>query len=163
MAARPRRVSDTSELDVIPVMSLIVHLIPMLLLSVRFVSLSQLPVQGPVVPSSPAPSTDELAEQDKRVVSVVITSEGFIVGGSDAADPRIPCLGACKPDTYDYASLNRAMVSAKRLHPTESRVVLAPGPTVPYDVLVRVMEASRARVETGEPLFPTPLIAAGAI
>jgi biopolymer transport protein ExbD len=157
-----RRVKETSELDVIPVMSLIVHLIPMLLLSVRFVSLSQMPAQGPVLPSSPAPSTEAFMEQEKRVVSVVITPEGFVVGGSDAADPRIPCIGACTPDTYDYASLNRSLVSAKRLHPTENRVVLAPGPTVPYDVLVRVMEASRARADGGEPLFPTPLIAAGA-
>lgn len=158
-----RRVETTSELDVIPVMSLIVHLIPMLLLSVRFVSLSQMSAEGPVVPSSQAPSTDAFAEQEKRVVSVVITPEGFVVGGSDAADPRIPCLGACTPDTYDYASLNRAMVAAKRLHPTENRVVLAPAPTIPYDVLVRVMEASRTRADGGEPLFPTPLIAAGAL
>lgn len=157
-----RRVEGTSELDVIPVMSLIVHLIPMLLLSVRFVSLSQIPAQGPVVPASPAPSTEAFAEQDERVVSVVITPKGFIVGGSNSADPRIPCLGECTPDTYDYASLNRAMVSAKRLHPNENRVVLAPEPSIPYDVLVRVMEASRARADGGEPLFPTPLIAAGA-
>ena len=157
-----RRVQASSELDILPVMSLIVHLIPMLLLSVRFLTLSQVSAQGPVLPSSPAPSREAFEEQEQRVVSVVITPEGFVVGGSGAVDPRIPCVGPCSPDTYDYASLNRAMVAAKRLHPNESRVVLAPAPSVPYDVLVRVMEASRARTDGGEPLFPAPLIAAGA-
>lgn len=157
-----RRVEQASDLDVLPVMSLIVHLIPMLLLAVRFVTLSQVPASGPVLPSSPAPSSEAFEEQEEKVVSVQITPEGFVVGGGDAVDPRIPCNGGCTPDTYDYASLNRALIAAKRLHPTENRVVLAPGPTIAYDVLVRVMEASRARGDNGELLFPAPLIAAGA-
>jgi biopolymer transport protein ExbD len=157
-----RRVDGTAELDMIPVMSLIVHLIPMLLLSVRFLTLAQVQSQGPVVPSSPAPSAEAFAEQAQRVVSVRITGEGFVVGGSPAADPRIPCVGACAPDTYDYAALNRAMVDAKRLHPEETRVVLAPEPTIAYDVMVRVMDATRTSAEGGAALFSTPLIAAGA-
>lgn len=157
-----RRVDDTAELDLIPVMSLIVHLIPMLLLSVSFLTLTQMSAKGPVVPTAPAPSSAAYAEQEKQVVSVRITPQGFVVGGSDAADPRIPCTAACTPDTYDYASLNRSLIAAKRLHPTESRVVLAPDPSIPYDVLVRVMEASRAHADGGAPLFPAPLIAAGA-
>lgn len=161
--ARPRRVDVSAELDVIPVMSLIVHLIPMLLLSVRFLTLSQIQSEGPLVPTSPAPSNDAYAEQERKLVSVRITPEGFVVGGGDAADPRIPCIGACAPDTYDYASLNQAMVAAKRIHPDETRVVLAPEPSIPYDVLVRVMDATRARARSGEALFPAPLIASAAV
>lgn len=154
-----RRIETTAELDVIPVMSLIVHLIPMLLLSVRFVTLSQLESKGPLLPTTPAPSHDAFAEQEKEVVSVRITPDGFVVGGDDARDPRIPCRGPCTPDTYDYPALTRAMADAKRLHPTETRVVLAPEPDIAYDVLVRVMDATRA--DGGRPLFPIPLIAAG--
>lgn len=160
MRARGRRVGDEAELDVIPVMSLIVHLIPMLLLSVRFQSLAQVESTQPLLPSAPAPSAEALAEQAREVVSVRITGEGFVVGGDGAADPRIPCLAPCAPDTYDYESLRRSMIAAKRAHPTETRVVLAPEPSVPYDVLVRVMDATRADGE--RPLFPVPLIAAGA-
>ncbi len=155
-----RRVDSTAELDVIPVMSLIVHLIPMLLLSVSFISLAQVTGQGPVLPSTPAPTGDALAEQELRVVSVRITAEGFVVGGGDSADPRIPCRGGCTPDSYDYASLTSAMVAAKRLHPDEQRIVLAPAPEVPYDVLVRVMDATRVVPGTQTALFPVPLIAA---
>jgi hypothetical protein len=156
---RKRRVQATAELDVLPVMSLVVHLIPMLLLSVRFLTLGQFEAKGPLVPTTAAPSDAAFAEQERDVVSVRITPEGFVVGGDDAADPRIPCQGACTPDTYDYAALTRAMVSAKRLHPTETRVVLAPEPSIAYEVVVRVMEATRS--DATRPLFPLPLIAAG--
>ncbi len=154
-----RRVETSAELDVIPVMSLIVHLIPMLLLSVRFLTLSQVEAKGPLLPTTTAPSDEAYAEQERDVVSVRITTDGFVVGGDGAADPRVPCRGPCTPDTYDYDALRRSMVAAKRLHPTETRVVVAPEPAVAYDVMVRVIEAARADGE--QALFPVPLIAAG--
>lgn len=156
-----RRVPETPELDVIPVMSLIVHLIPMLLLTVSFLAFAQLRAAGPVIPASPAPSTQAYAEQQREIVSVAIDSEGFRVGGAPELDPRLPCTGACAPDTYDYIGLNAAMIVAKAAHPTETRVVVAPSPDVPYEVLVRVMDATRAR-RVGireQPLFPDALIA----
>jgi len=153
------RIDESAELDVIPVMSLIVHLIPMLLLSVRFLSLAQIESKGPLVPTQPAPSSTALAEQERDVVAVRITAEGFVVSGDGAADPRIPCRGSCAPEDYDYSALRRALVAAKRLHPQERRIVLAPDPAVAYDVLVRVMDA--ARVDGKQDLFPVPLIAAG--
>lgn len=159
-----RRLHVDAELDVIPVMSLIVHLIPMILLSVRFMSLAHVPGQGPVVPTREATGPEQLAEQQARVVSVRIGGEGFVVGGLAAGEPRIPCAGACAPETYDYASLNRTMALVKQAHPEEQRVVLVPEPAVPYEVLVRVMDATRARkTDKGEQvLFPVPLLAAGA-
>jgi biopolymer transport protein ExbD len=151
-----RRVSIDAELDVIPVMSLIVHLIPMILLSVSFVKVAQLPSDEPVLPSEESASVSAYAEQQERVVSVRITSEGFVVGGG-TREPRIPCSAACTADTYDYVGLLRALVDAKRLHPTETRVVIAPMPEVTYEVVVRVMAAARG--EEGR-LFPSPLLAA---
>jgi biopolymer transport protein ExbD len=160
-----RRYPVVAELDLVPMMSVIVHLIPMLMLSVRFVFLAAVPTKGPVIASKPAANEGELAAQQAKVVSVLVARQGFVVGGNDAADPRIPCKGACAPDTYDYAALTSAMVEAKRLHPTETRVVIAPEPDVSYDTLVRVMDATRSRKGakgTEEPLFPDALLASGA-
>ena len=145
------------------VMSLIVHLIPMLLLTAKFLTLSQVTGKGPVLPSEPAPSQAQLASQDQKVVSVRITAAGFIVGGTGAADPRIPCIGECTLELFDYASLNRAMTSAKRLHPTETRVVIVPEPSISYDILIRVMDATRSVIGNDKAvLFPDPLLASGA-
>ena len=159
MASRART-PEGADLDVVPIMSLIMHLIPMLLLSVRFTYLAQLP-SGRVVPSVPAPSGEALAEQEAKVVSVRITPQGFAVGGL-GGDHVIPCTAAlCTPDTYDYASLTAAMVEAKERHPTENRVVVAPGRDTPYEVVINVMAATRSRGKGGfkQMLFPDALLA----
>ncbi len=159
---RARRVEASAELDMTPVMSLIVHLIPMLLLGVRFADFAHLPANGPVIPTAEAASRGRFQQQQVNVVSVRITPEGFVVGGVGDLDPVLPCRGGCAVDTYDYASLNRAMLEAKRLHPTEDRVVIAPAADVPFDVVVRVMDATRE--VSGErtavvKLFSQPLLA----
>ncbi|MFZ5475778.1 MAG: ExbD/TolR family protein [Myxococcota bacterium] len=158
---RDARLEFAAELDVIPVMSLIVHLIPMLLLSVRFLSLASVSGKGPVLPASPATSAAQLAEQDEKVISVLVDGGGFHVTGV-AGTPAIPCRGACTPETYDYGGLTQAMVEAKRARPGESRVIIVPTGDVPYEVLVKVMDATRSR-RTGnreETLFPLALLAA---
>lgn len=149
------------ELDLIPVLSLVVHLVPMLLLSVRFTALTEVNVKGPLLPTLPAPGPEAYEEQREKVVSVQITAQGFVVNGSGEADPRIPCKGICTPETYDYATLNRSMIAAKRLHPDETRVVIAPDPAIPFEILIGVMDATRATPDGQTPLFPAPLIASG--
>lgn len=158
---RDRRHEVGAELDVIPVMSLIVHLIPMILLSVRFLSLGAVSASGPVLPAMPATSASQIADQERDVVSVVVDATGFRVTGAGGT-AALPCSAACAPDTYDYAGLTQLMVEAKRARPGESRVVLVPAAEVPYEVLVRVMDATRSRkTASGEQmLFPNPLLAA---
>jgi biopolymer transport protein ExbD len=154
--ARRRHIPD-AELDLIPVLSLIVHIVPMLLLNVRFVELSSVPVGGPVVPTLDAPSPQVLEEQDKNLVSVRVEAEGFVVGGVDG-DPRVPCNGICGPGTYDYVGLRNRLQRAKQLQPAEQRVVIVPRKDTAFEVLVGVMDACR-QDGTGQPLFPQPLLA----
>lgn len=147
--------------DLTAVLSLVVHLIPMLLVTVRFREVAQLDAAAGMVPAVETADTVALADQAERIVSVRITAEGFVVGGAGAVDPILPCEGACAVDTWPYASLTRAMVVARAVHPTERRVVIVAAPTVPYDVVVRTMDATRARrVGDGEEiLFSEPLLA----
>lgn len=158
---RPRRIRADMDLDLTPVLSLVVHLLPMLLILVRFRQLAQIDVQGPVLPTLPAPDAAAYDRQSDRVVSVAIGAEGFVVGGLGDADPRIPCSGPCTPDTYDYVALRQALREAAALHPGEDRVVVAPAPAVPYSVVIDVMDAARG-VEgpDARALFPRPILAA---
>ena len=158
-----------AELDVTAVLSLIIHLIPLLLLGVRFATFAHLPASGPVVPTRETVDEGRVERQSKQVVSVRITGEGFVVGGAGDVDPVLPCKGDCAVDAYDYGALTQAMLEAKRLHPLEQRVVLAPDPDVAFDVVVRVMDATREARDTKAgadgkvrtmPLFPEPLLAA---
>ncbi|MDP2312149.1 MAG: biopolymer transporter ExbD [Pseudomonadota bacterium] len=158
---RRKRLTETAELDIVPVMSLIVHLIPMLLLCVRFSMLAQVPTKGQILPTRPAESLGAYEGQQEKVVSVRVSSQGFVVGGLGDAE-AIPCTATpCTPATYDYASLNAAMVAAKQLHPTESRVVIAPEHEIPYEVVIQVMSATRERLgdRRHAPLFPDARLA----
>jgi biopolymer transport protein ExbD len=160
--ARRRGLEDGGPgLDLIPVLSLVVHLIPMLLLSVRFLGLAQLSARGPVVPALEAPDRGALAEQSKKVVSVEIDDEGFLVGGAAGLDPRIPCKGTCTPDSYDLPALATALRALKEAHPDETRIVIVPAETVPFEVVASVMAASRSELVGGSErmLFPEPLLA----
>lgn len=164
MLMHRRRVASSMILDLTPILSLIVHLLPMLLIMVRFQQLAQIEVTGPVVPTLPAPSEAAYEAQGQRVVSVAIGERGFVVGGLGDADPVVPCKGACAPDTYDLEGLAAALRSARALHPDERRVVVAPAATVPYEVVVDVMDTARSMVVDGKevPLFPTAILAAPA-
>ncbi len=160
--ARRRGLEDGGPgLDLIPVLSLVVHLIPMLLRSVRFLALAQISARGAVVPALEAPNEGALAEQSKKVVSVQIDGEGFLVGGAAGLDPRIPCKGPCTPDSYDLDALSAALRSLKEAHPDETRIVIAPSETVPFEVVADVMAASRSELVGGaeRALFPEPLLA----
>lgn len=162
MRAR-RRVEGTFDLDVTPILSLIVHLIPMILLAVRFTTLNELSARGPVLPTQEAPSQQAYARQSSKVVSVRITGAGFVVGGVTGIDPVIACKGDCGPTTYDYAQLGSALRTARQEHPDEQRVVVAPEGPVPFEVIALVMATARAyRNEGGAevPLFAQPLLAA---
>jgi biopolymer transport protein ExbD len=129
---------------------------------VRFANFGQLPASGPVLPTKEAASRGRFEEQSRQVVSVRITAQGFVLGGVGDLDPRVACKGACDVATYDYEALGGAMVEAKRLHPEEQRVVIAPEAGVPFEVVVRVMDATRDAAGSGGKrvsLFPQPLLA----
>ncbi|MEN9785899.1 MAG: hypothetical protein RLZZ299_1163 [Pseudomonadota bacterium] len=160
---RGKRIEGDSELDVTPILSLIVHLIPMILLAVNFRAFAQVTADGPVLPTEDAPSAGALKEQSRQVVSVRVLPDGFEVGGAGDAASAVPCRGACTVDTYDYVGLRYALRAAKAQHPAETRVVVAPARDVPFAVIVRVMDAAReSRDPNGvrTPLFPSPLLAA---
>lgn len=152
-----RRPIPEAELDLIPVLSLIVHIVPMLLLNVRFMELTSMGVGGPVVPTLDAPSPQVMEEQDRNLVSVRVEPEGFLVSGGDG-DPRVPCNGICGPGTYDFVGLRSRLERAKQLKPAEQRVVIVPRKDTPFEVLVGVMDACR-QDQNGQPLFPEPLLA----
>lgn len=159
-----RRVEASAELDLIPVLSLVVHLVPMLLLAVRFVTLAEHPVDRAPVEATEAPSREKLEAQENERVVVRITAAGFAVRGSGDGEAHIACAGSCAPGEYDYRALGDAMVVAKGLHPQVQQVIVAPDPGVPYAVIIGVMDATRSRRvgDREEVLFPQPVLVTGA-
>lgn len=158
---RPRvRLPDSIELDTTPVMSLVVHLIPMLLLAVRFQTLTQHSAPSPLLASERSPSRREVEADDELRPTIRISARGFVVSGAGLPGSTLACQGECAYPTYDWDGLGRLMELAKGNRPEETAVVVIPDPDTPYDVVVKVFDTAGRR--GGRALFPQPLVVTGA-
>ena len=153
-----------AEIDLTPVLSTIVHIIPIVLIAVRFVTVNQQAVEHPPVVATEAPSRKKLEAQEADRVVVRILPTGFSVQGASEVDSTFPCRAPCGSEDYDYAALSDAMVTAKVRHPDTKTMIVAPGPNVPYAVIIGVFDAATQRKSGKDilPLFTDPVLVDGA-
>lgn len=172
--ARIRRQRDevegeqiSGELNLVPFLDILVNtMIFLLATSVVAAPRAAIPVT--------APSTDPDVEDNRAGppaaplnLTVAISKSGFIVGGSggilsapDGTRPTIPCAvalqqGRCPVsltaasdrwvDRYDYPRLTRMVSKIKRRYPTTRQAVLTADARIPYQVVVRTMDALRGK------------------
>jgi len=155
------RQGNMRDLDLVPIMNLVTILIPFLLLAAQFVTFA---VIDTTLPSAGAPPAEDATELQ---LTVSITSEGFVVTGRDdrlgATGTALPCVpaGCATPESYDTEGLASLAREMKSLRPDEDQVVVVPESQIPYEVLVRAMDAAREDRSAGapRPLFPTVVIA----
>lgn len=154
----------SAEIDLTPVLSTIVHIIPIVLIAVRFVTVNEHIVENPTITASEAPSREKLDAQDAERVVVRVLPTGFVIRGSSEGEATLPCRAPCGPDDYDFASLSDAMVAARQRHPATNTVIVAPDGAIPYAVIIGVFDAATQRV-SGDvvlPLFSDPVLVDGA-
>ncbi len=165
------RENDEASLELMPVMNLVTILIPLLLVSAQVVNLSVIDSTMPAI----IPQADAEVEPTLQL-TVAITDRGLALKGdgrvlSGAENLDLPCASApCQGvQSYDYGGLTDLLVRVKDEHPDEETVILLPEERVPYEVLVRVMDAAREDrdqvTEQGQvrTLFPQVVMAGGAI
>lgn len=164
MARRPsarseRAQAKVSDLNLTPIMNLIIILIPALLLSAAFVQTAVINVSAPILGNAVEEDPPEPRPEDALDLAVTITDQGFTVAGrgvsTTAADPTIPKAG----DDYDFPALTERLLQLKDQYPEEASVTLHADPDVGYATLVRVMDASREA--EGRALFPDVALSPG--
>lgn len=145
---RQHRQGVVEDLNLLPVMNLMAVLIPFLLMAAQFMSLAVIDTALPSV----QPGTPD-ADTPKLNLWVRIDREGFQVSGTDpmlhrggASHVDIPCrtAGCPTPEDYDVGELRQLLGYLKDEWPDEQLVVVAPTPSVPYEVMVLVMDAARS-------------------
>jgi hypothetical protein len=144
--ARARARADAAgDVDLVPVMNLVAMLIPLLLLSSRLGGLA-------VIDTEPAVQAGGTAAD----VQLTVRADGFDVDGPTALAPLRCVPGPC-PDSerWPYAALTAALADVREAQPDARRLVLVAEPEVPYDVIVRAMDA--ARTDARDPAAPRPL------
>lgn len=156
---KPREEEESGELNIIPYLDILMNLILFMLLSIN--GLAAFGIVNVSAPSYGGPSTtvapETNPEQPRLVLSVLISKKGHFINsenailGQDGA-PTVP-LGA--DGAYDYASLNAQMMKIKSAFPSETKVIVAADPEIPYDTLIQTMDALReTREKPHRELFP---------
>ena len=136
---RRHRVDTGVELRLIPVLSLLVVLVPMLLQTAVFEQTAAIAVN--------LPSVDEvhyLQEPDPaaltQTLTLALTDAGFLLASGEDNLARAPRLA---DGTFDFSALENALERAKVRYPSQDSLVLLVEDVIVYDDVVHVMDRSR--------------------
>lgn len=165
-------IPEIGDLNLAPIMNLMVTLIPMLLLSAAFLELVVLETSLPVYNQS-AQEQEQKIEKPKLGLTVVIKDEGFSIGGQGGMlklEDGSSTISKLSDGTYDFLSLSRALFSIKEKYPDEWSVIIVPEYTTSFDVIISTMDSTREYTlfsETGQALhktmFPNVILGGGVI
>ena len=149
---RSRDVSEEStfELNIVPMMDMLVSIIPFLLLSAVFmqVMLIDVPLPAPV-----AQALKEDREGAHKEISIQVNMDarsGFSIHVKDEGGRTTQYAVARSGNDYDYKMLHKKLIEIKQHFPKVFRIELNPDPQVDYKSIVQVMDAAR-NVENADP------------
>lgn len=141
--AKKFKVDHNSEfdLDLAPLLAVMVKLVPVLLVSSAFVQMMVIESELPQVVNEAiqrqeqqtTPTNVALEVDAKDGIRIVITEKG-----QDKVD-TIPL----KDGAFDYTSLHQKLVAVKKAHPEIFKLELNPDGKVPYNEIVKIMDAAR--------------------
>jgi len=148
--------AGTGELNIVPYLDIMMNLIIFMMLSMTgLVAFGVLNVAAPKYgPPAGATASGTDPDKPKLLLTVLISEKGFFVAGSGGVlggEATAPPAGAEGTPTvprrgdgeYDYAGLTQKMVEIKKAFPEESKVIMGADAKIPYEVLVRTMDACR--------------------
>jgi biopolymer transport protein ExbD len=158
------------ELDIKPVMNLMVVLIPLLLAGVEYVKLSIVEIDLPPTQAGGGMTQNDQKpekEKEKRLnLSIAITEKGFtitsaaaVLSGESGEGPTIPLT---ENNEYDYAKLTEKLTEIKKAilengFKDKDSAIITASSVIEYQVIISVMDAIQSyNDEEGNvmPLFP---------
>ncbi len=146
-------VSDTAEVNLAPVMSILVILIPVLLFTFTFFQVKIQPVSAPRLGSGHAQQTNK--KKKPLNLTVLITSKGFVVKQQAelTTEPDKPIYKRMVTENgkhvmdYDYATLYDRLMAKKRQYPDETTINIGAEMTIPWHIIARTIDATRVQLQ----------------
>lgn len=155
-ALKTREEDATFELNLAPMLDIIVSIIPMLLLSVVFV---QITVIETPIPQAVEQAVAAANEKNKDLVQVRMSVANdrtvmiTILDRGATKEFQVAGIGSGTEAKADLDGLYKQVIAIKRQYPDVFRLELNPSDTVPLVDIVGVMDSVRTtRVENGKPL-----------
>ncbi|QLY26793.1 biopolymer transporter ExbD [Bdellovibrio sp. KM01] len=143
------------ELDLAPLLAVMVKLVPVLLLSSAFVQMMVIETELPQVVSEAIQRNDQ--EKTPTVVNLEVDlKEGFTIVVNKAGKENSETI-PLKDGKFDLSSLHQKLVEVKKANPEVFKIELSPDSKVPYNDIVKVMDEARQAHDTKVtfPVFDT--------
>ncbi len=140
---RRTRTKEDIELLLVPILDTFVTLIAFLLAATSLLSVTLIDTPVPVVSATPPE-----IKQKPLSLTIKIELDRFVLSSpfNRIRKQNIDRVG----DDQDFVKLHDALLAIKGKYPYEKQIVLMPSPTMEYEDIVKVMDASR-RIEEGDP------------
>jgi biopolymer transport protein ExbD len=141
------------ELNLAPIMAILVILIPMIIYAFNFVEITVLRVSAPKMGKP-----KEVQEQTKKPLNltVLVTPDGFTIKQEEelTTEPDKPIPKTSFVDAqgnqvteYNYPALYSKLVEKKRLHKEETTINIGADPQVKWGIVARTIDTSRVELE----------------
>ena len=170
----PRIEESIEEINIMPLMNIIMLLIPFLIMSTEFIKIGVINVAAPKIGG--ASSSSEPQKKDDKPplnLTVSVTEKGFTIltrgkkipEGCDlkaeATEEKLPTVKKIG-DKYNLPVLKSCLEKIKELFPDERRIIIMGDPDMKYEVIVEVMDNSR-EIKPEKDLFPEVVLSAGVL
>ena len=163
-------VEQVEDINLIPIMNLVLCLIPLVLFKTQLVKIGMINVSAPKVgPSSSKPQEED---KDKKPLglTVALSKEGFLLkatgadlstifeGEGDATGVKIPLKtedysnkdgDVEKVTTYDYIKLYEKLLRLREMYEDDKLLTLTAEPELEFKFLIRTMDIVRYQFEDG--------------
>ncbi len=134
---------DSTDLDITPIMNLLMILIPFLVSMATFTRLAVIEFS---LPTSGGESTVEESsekppeKEDNLNLSIALTKEGFLIGGVGGVSPVIQ---KNSKGEYAFAALKQILKKVKSQYPKQEDIILIMEAEVLYEDIVTTMDCCR--------------------
>lgn len=143
------------ELDLAPLLAVMVKLVPVLLVSSAFVQLMVVETELPQVVNE-AIQRQENQNTPTNIALEVNSQEGIRIVITEKGQEKVETV-ALKGGSFDYSSLHLKLVEVKRAHPEIFKIELNPDGKTAYNDIVKIMDEARQARDTSVkfPVFDT--------
>lgn len=150
---RPKESDATFDLNLAPMLDIIVSIIPMLLLSVVFVRIAV--VETPV-PQAVQKAMVEAENKNEVQIQLSLSKEyGFKIQVMQKGQTKDINVALKQDKEFDLDGLHKQMIVLKQAHPDVFKMELHPSEEVPLDKIVAVMDKIRNRTKEDPVIYFT--------
>lgn len=137
------------ELDLTPLLAIIMKLVPVLIITSSFLQLTQIDTDLPQVVKEAIQNQDKNLDKPIHITLTMDTAKNMNILINDNGKEKNLSVAA-KQKEIDFEQLNKQLVEAKKLYPHIFKLEFAPDENLSYSEIVKIMDEARKARESME-------------